>query len=457
MYKKRGDTPLYDTLKNRAQSGTFRFHMPGHKGKDVFSSPLAGAQYIDFTELYGTGNLYDGIPPISDAERIAAEAFGTNAAFYLTGGATHGILTSLFLASRRTKRVLIDRGCHKSVYNAISLFGLEPVYIRSDLILPFGVSGAADCSELSRILSQDSDIGAVVITSPTYYGVVSDIAEIARICHKKEALLIVDEAHGAHFPFHEDMASSVSLGADLAVCSLHKTLPALGQAALLTSGSAISPDEIRRASAIFGTSSPSYNIMASMDLAIAFMKDKGREIEAAHAAFLSSLRREINARGVFSALDISPSDPMRLTVCTAVGGLCGYDAARILEDEMGIVCEMADTRNILFIITAADEDADLCALKASLISLERYAASHELEYALPPGFAKAVMTPHDAMFSAHRIKKLCDCEGDVSAAVICPYPPGIPILCGGEVIEHEHISFLYENGFSPEDDISVLI
>ncbi len=457
MYKKCGDTPLYDTLKKRAQSGALRFHMPGHKGKDIFNSPLAGAQFIDFTELYGTGNLYDGVPPISDAERLAAEAFCAKDAFYLTGGATHGIFVSLFLASCRTKRVLIDRGCHKSVYNAISLFNLEPVYLRNELILPFGISGAANSTEIEKILREDKGIDAVVITSPTYYGVVSDISEIARICHKAGSLLIVDEAHGAHFPFHNDTSPAVALGADLAVCSFHKTLPALGQAALLTSSGAFSPDEIRRASAIFGTSSPSYNIMASMDLAISFMKDIGHSIETSHSEFISSLRREINKRSIFSALDISPSDPMRLTVCTATGGLCGYEAARIFEDELGIVCEMADMRNILFIITSADEKSELYTLSDALLSLEKHATSCAIKCALAPSFAKAALSPHNAIFSEYRTKKLCDCEGEISAAVICPYPPGIPILCGGEIIERKHISFLLENGFSPEDDISVLI
>ena len=339
----------------------------------------------------------------------------------------------------------------------VSAVPLSSMTTKENGYVPFGISNAAKSDEIRHILEQNKDIGAVVITSPTYYGVVSDVREIASVCSEFGALLIVDEAHGAHFPFHENSSSSVALGADLAVCSLHKTLPALGQAALLTSNGKFSPAEIRQASAVFGTSSPSYNIMASMDLAVDFMNRYGREIEASHAEALNSLRHEINKRGIFSALDISPCDPMRLTVCTATGGICGYDAARLLEYDMDIVCEMADMRNILFIITSADEAEELNNLSEALLSLERRAQALPLPCALPPYSATAAFTPHHAMFSKSRTKKLSECEGDVSAGVICPYPPGIPILCGGEIIEREHILFLLENGFSPNDEISVLL
>ncbi len=457
MYNKERSTPLYDALKKRADDGKARFHMPGHKGKDVFQSSLSGAQYIDFTELCGTGNLYEGISPISDAEKNAALLWHAKDAFYLTGGATQGILTSLFLASCRTGRILLDRGCHRSVYNALALFDLEPTYLQSDLLMPFGIPQAPSVSEIRRILSHNSDIGAVIITSPTYYGVVSDIKEIARTCHEFGALLIVDEAHGAHFPFHENCDSAAALGADLAICSLHKTLPALGQAALLTSNGAFSAKKIRSAGAMFGTSSPSYCIMASMDLAIDFMNREGRRLEKILANKLAYIRSEINSRNIFSALDISPSDPMRLAVCTACGGLCGYDAAKILEKNDSIVCEMADMRNIVFIITAADEMSDLEMLSSALERLEQSAGKAPLLCKLLPPLPEPRLSPHEALLSENTTKKLADCGGMISASSICPYPPGIPTVCGGEIIEAEHISFLLENGFSPDDDISVIL
>ena len=451
------DAPLYNSLRRRADEGAFRFHMPGHKGKEVFPSPLSGAQYIDFTELYGTGNLYDGIPPISDAEELAAKHWGVKDAFYLTGGATQGILTSLLLASRRCKKILLDRGCHKSVHNAIALFNLEYTPVSGDITEPFGIFSPISPETVDKALSDDPSIGAVVITSPTYYGVISDTAEISKACRKHGAMLIVDEAHGAHLPFHEGFCGAVKQGATLSVCSLHKTLPALGQAAMITSDGTISPEEIRSASAVFGTSSPSYNIMASMDLAVAFMNRDGREKSRVLEKKVSEIREKINTRSRFRALSENRLDPLRLTVCTACAGLCGYEAAGILERDFGIVCEMADMRNVLFIITVADEIHELEALSGALLALSENASGIQDTNELPNLSAEVRVSPNEALLSKPQNLPLCECSGKVSAATVSVYPPGIPLISPGEVISDEHISHLLKNGFFEDSLIPVII
>ncbi len=451
------DAPLYNSLLRRADEGASRFHMPGHKGKEVFPSLLSGAQYIDFTELYGTGNLYDGIPPISDAEELAARLWGVADAFYLTGGATQGILTSLLLASRRCGKILLDRGCHKSVYNAISLFNLEYTSVSGNISEPFGIFSPISPETIDEALSHDPSVGAVVITSPTYYGVISDIEGISKACKKHGAMLIVDEAHGAHLPFHEGFHGATRLGATLSVCSLHKTLPALGQAALITSDGTIPPEEIRSASAVFGTSSPSYNIMASMDLAVAFMNRDGREKSRILEAKVSEIRETINSKSRFKALSDGALDPLRLTVCTACGGLCGYDAAGILERDFGIVCEMADMRNVLFIITVADEVCELSALLNSLLALSEKASGIEDTQEIPRIPTEARISPNKALLSKPVNLPLSDCAGKVSAATVSIYPPGIPLIAPGEVISDEHISHLLKNGFFEDSLIPVII
>lgn len=448
--------PLYNVLRKRAESGAIRFHMPGHKGKNIPESVLSGACSIDFTELYGTGNLYDGVYPIADAEELCAAAWGVEQAFFLTGGATMGIHTMLSLVRTRTDKVLIDRGSHKSVYNALALMDITPEYIYPELDEKHGISKGYEAERIADALDENSEIGAVIITCPTYYGVCSDIKSIAEACHKRGVLLLVDEAHGAHFPFMKNKACAVSLGADLAVCSLHKTLPALGQAALLTAGNEFKDYEIRQKMSIFGTSSPSYQVMASIDLARDFMENEGKEICEKHAKKLRTIREEINKRGVFTALITPECDPLRLCVMTSDAGLSGYLAARILEEEYKVVCEMADERQVLFIITPADDEKELDILLNSIIALEKRAGEKIEAQSLlcvPP---RTFCPPGAVLKSKAERVPLAWAAGRVAAANISPYPPGIPVIAMGEVIGEEYLPYLYHNGFDEEDLVLVI-
>lgn len=449
-------TPLFDALSVRADEGKRRFHMPGHKGKDVFKSPLAGANRLDFTELYGTGNLYDGLYPIADAEALCARAFDAPHAYFLTGGTTQGIYAAVHLAVSPGDKVIMDRGCHKSVYRALALTGANPVYLKSDFIEPYHIASAIGADAVERALSQNPDAKAVVLTCPTYYGVVCDIREISNIVHAYGARLIVDQAHGAHFPFSPGVRCGVSLGADIAVTSMHKTLPALGQAAVLLTSDGFDPCDVRNATSVFGTSSPSYAVMASMDLTREYMQGEGKKRCPALADMLVGLRRRINSTRLM-ALDLAGGDPLRLCICTAGLNISGYDAAWFLEEECDIVCEMADARNVLFIITPADSDEDISALEAALMRLEREKGAED---ALPELKAlpepEVCMSPRQAMYAKCERVALEMSVGRVAASAICPYPPGIPAVAAGEVIDAEHLEYLYLSGFEPQDEVSVI-
>ena len=445
------DTPLFDVLRTRADVGAHRFHMPGHKGRDPMESPLAGAMRLDFTELYGTGNLYDGTYPIADAEVFAAHAWRVPQAFFLTGGATQGLLSALLFLRRRTDTILIDRACHKSVYHGLGLSDYTPRYLTPVLEEPFGIAGPLSPARLDAALTE-TPAGAVVITSPTYYGVCSDIRALADVAHAHGAYLLVDEAHGAHLPFHTGFDSAVAQGADLAVCSLHKTLPALGQAALLTAREGLDPSELRQCTSIYGTSSPSYAVMAGMDLTRAFMETSGCARSDELAARVQTLRDAINAHGIFRAYP--SNDPLRLCVYTA--GLCGFDAARLLEERDHVVCEMADTRNVLFIITAADTDADLDALAEALFRLETDAEGSAAPTPVALTLPRVQCSPRTALLAGQTRVPLADAVGCVLAQTLCPYPPGIPVVAPGEVLDASHLTYLYENGFSPEDPVSII-
>lgn len=449
------ELPLYDTLTKRSEKGSLRFHMPGHKGKNIPESPLAGAMSLDFTELYGTGNLYDGLWPIADAEKLASRAWNVPQAFFLTGGASQGILSMLSIVRQSTQHILVDRGCHKSVYNGLGLMDFTPIYLVPETFEPFGCAKAYAKEYIESMLNQNPEIGAVILTSPTYYGILSDIEGIAEVVHAHGAWLLVDEAHGAHLPFLRGYHSAVSQGADMAVCSMHKTLPTLGQAALLHANEKVPAFTVRRATALFGTSSPSYNVMASMDLSRDFMEHVGKLIGDKLAVFVQEIRSEINQVGILKALVTEKMDPLRLCVMTSCAGISGYRAAQILEEEYGIVCEMADERNVLFIITVADMIEELKKLQSAIRALERYKSNLIVERKPCSGLAQVACTPRQAMIAPCKQIPLGDAAGRVAAANLCPYPPGIPVVALGEVIETHHLAYLYHNGFS-EDDLVLI-
>ena len=227
------NTPLYDALRAFAAARPLRMHMPGHKGRPLPAPELAGLSALDFTELPPTGDLFSGGDAIEAAEALWAKVFRMAHCLFLTGGATQGVQAALALACRPGDAVLLDRGSHRSAYNALALLDLRPVYLERPWLPQAGVTGPVSPQSVEQALKTRPDIKTVCITSPTYYGVLSDLPALAAVCRAHGAVLVVDGAHGAHLPFlgNFDLAA-----ADLAVVSAHKTLPAPGQSALLLAG-----------------------------------------------------------------------------------------------------------------------------------------------------------------------------------------------------------------------------
>lgn len=455
-----GKTPLYSALIKEAEKKTIRMHMPGHKGKvpDYFAS--ADTFQIDFTELAATGNLYEGLPPIADAEELMAQSAGAKECFFLTGGSTQGIMTAISVACPPGSTMITDRGSHRSVWSSMVHMDLTPEYLFSSKLEPWGIAAPLTASQIGEALSKTPDAAAVIITSPTFYGVLSDIEGIARVAGQYRVPLLVDEAHGAHLPFMEGYRGAVAQGAALAVVSAHKTLPALTSGACLFSGGKYDAREIRRKCAMFGTSSPSYPVMASMDAARAYLEGEGGKRYQRNAEYLEQMRRKINERGVFLALREREGlrlDPTRLTVCTAAGGIGGYKAAKILEEEYKIVCEMSDERNIVMIVTCADSIDDLEYLGKALHDLEK-AAVKKGTVLQSEEFPRPLMRmkPREAAYAPREYMLLTDAVGRIAGEHLSPYPPGIPIVAAGEEIGREHLAYLEKKEYQIDREIAVI-
>ncbi len=440
------DAPLYQALAALAKKDSLRMHMPGHKGKAM--DELFSAAAIDYTEIPTTGNLYTGEGPIAEAEDKAARAWGAEGAYFLTGGSSQGILAGLSLCAAPGSTILLDRNTHKAFFSAMALLDLRPVYFSS--LVP---------EEIDALLRRHPAAKTVCITSPTYYGVCAQIEAIAALCRKHGAKLLVDEAHGAHFPFVNRGSCAAGRGAAISVSSAHKTLPAMGSSALLFTDGSFSSAAVREKTALFGTSSPSYVLMASIDWARAYLEGEGGVQYRRCAKEVAALRDEINRRGVFHALTESDGltlDPTRLTVQTGIAGLDGRRAGSLLEQDFDIWPEMENRDCVVCILTCADSSADIARLAEALRALEQYAAGTPLPPCPPPPAPEVCCSVRAAVFAPRRPLPLRDAAGAVSGAAIAPYPPGVPVVAPGERITAEILAYLARIGYDLDESVAVL-
>lgn len=429
-------TPLYDAIRAYAAQSPLRMHMPGHKGRFLPVPELSAIAPLDVTEVEPTGDLFSGGAPFDAAQALWAKRFGMEDCLFLTGGSTLGLHAALALFCRPGDPVLIDRGCHRSVYNALALLDLQPVYLPRPWRAGEGVAGPISPHDVENLLKTRPDIKTVCITSPTYSGVLSDVTEISHRIHAHGGKLIVDGAHGPHLPF---LGLDAFSGCDALICSAHKTLPALGQSALLfTNG--VDPRRVRQMTSVFGSSSPSYPMMISLDCARDYLEGQGTE------EYRRVARRTAALRAAFPSLGegVLRLDPTRLTL-TAPDG---HALARALEGE-GIWPEMADSGHVVLILTAQDSDEDLARLEQALERRRDLLGAPPI--LPPPPLPAPACSLREALFAPVERLPLGDCLGRVAAGQLAPYPPGVPVVAPGEVIGEKELAYLRKIGYNNLD------
>lgn len=444
-------TPLYDALRSYAGGNPLRMHMPGHKGKPLAAPEFAALTALDLTEISPTGDLYEAGEPFSSAQQLWAEALGFESCQFLTGGSTQGVHTALSLCCPPGSAVLLDRGCHRSAFHAIALLDLRPAYLDRPWLSAEGCAGPFDPEQVGDVLKKYPEVKTVCITSPTYCGMLSDIPAIAQAVHAHGGRLIVDGAHGAHLKF---LGIDAFTGADAVVVSAHKTLPALGQSALLfTNG--FDPELVRSRTALYGTSSPSYPILASLDLARDYMEHEGgpeyrrvaRRAAELWKAFPSLGETLLRSKGIDCGRPCVfsqglPLDPCRLTVWARDGRLL----ARKLE-ERGVFAEMADCRSVIFILTCADSSADLDRLEAALRAYAGFLGDSG-DPLPPPPIPEQVVSIRKALFSPWELLPLERSLNKIAAGPVAPYPPGVPVVAPGERIGKKELAYLQKIGYN---------
>jgi lysine decarboxylase len=449
--KKREIFPLINALEEVIEKNKIMMHMPGHKGGKGFSESFKDKLLrFDLTELPGLDNLHRPSGVIDKSMDACAKAFGAMKSLFLLNGSTSGIHTMLLSSFKKGDRVLVSRNCHYSVINGLILFGIQPVFVmpryneKWQLVIP------AKAEEWEKALYKNPDVKGAIVTSPDYYGFCAPVSELSDIMHASGSLLLVDEAHGAHFAFSQKLPdTALNLGADISVQSFHKTLPSLTQAAVLHIGSGrINFSKVQKAASMLTTTSPSYMIMASIEYACGLAGIEGEKKYSGLLERLEIMKKELlgmeKLRLVPDRLDGCERDPSRIVVNTVNSDISGFDLARTLNSEYGIYEEMADEYNVVFITSVFDDENEINALRQSIEVIDKKIGRRKSsvcnEKLLHPG---ECIIPDSGSYLDNGVNvPINESEGYRSAGIVTPYPPGIPVLCPGETILKEHIDCL---------------
>ena len=448
--------PVLEAMTQHLQNRVVPFDVPGHKGGRGNSelTDFLGKSCLkaDVNSMKPLDNLCHPVSVIKEAQDLAAEAFGAKTAFFIVNGTTGSVQTMIMTACKSGDKIIMPRNVHRSAINALVVNGAVPVYVNpgtnKELGIPLGMSVEND----KKAIAENPDAKAVLINNPPYYGVCSDLREIVRIAHENNMLALVDEAHGTHFYFGENMpVSGMAAGADMAAVSMHKTGGSLTQSSILLCGSNINSDYVRQVINLTQTTSGSYLLISSLDIARKNLALNGKSIFKKTVQFAEYARNEINKLGGYYAFGnelcdnnaFFDFDKTKLSVHTRDIGLAGIEVYDILRDDYGIQIEFGDIGNILAIISAGDRALEIERLISSLSEIKRLYSKDKTgmfdhEYINP----EVITAPQKAFYSNKKSVPINQSSGMVCGEFVMCYPPGIPILAPGEKITDEIINYI---------------
>lgn len=439
---------LLEKLTEYSQSDFYPYHMPGHKRRRAGEVPADWTD-LDITEIEDFDNLHDARGILDTLQKKAAVAYGAEESFYLINGSTGGILAAVSAAVPFGGELLMVRNCHKSVYHAAYLRQIKLHYIYPDRVKNFDIFEAVTPQQVAKALEEFPDVAAVLIVSPTYEGRIADVKAIAELVHKRGLPLIVDEAHGAHLGFSAEFAlNSARLGADLVINSVHKTLPAMTQTALLhRNGQLIDRELLKRFLRIYQTSSPSYVLMSSIEEAV----DIAGEGEGFQKLYRSWEKLLTELSGL-KKLHILPKDMEecqkkqhdigKLIISTQETELSGAQLYDMLITEYHLQPEMVCESYVLCMFTIGDIGEGYERMAGALVDIDQRLQGKEHGGLQPVPKPEAAISFYRAWNEVQEEKTLTEAEGCIAGEFVNLYPPGIPILVPGEKFTKEIVTFL---------------
>ena len=446
--------PIYEALKWYKNQRIVPFDVPGHKqgrgnkqlkeflGEDCLS--------VDVNSMKPLDNLCHPTSVIKEAEELAAEAFGADSAFFMVNGTTSAVQAMIMSVCKEGDKIIMPRNVHRSAINSLILIGANPIYINPGIHKRLGISLGMSLKDIEEAIKEHPDAKAVFVNNPTYYGICSDLKEIVKLAHSHGMYVLVDEAHGTHFYFDKRLpVSAMEAGADMAAVSIHKTGGSLTQSSmLLMKNEKINPHYVRTIINLTQTTSGSYLLLSSLDIARRNLALHGEEIFEEVVSIAEYARSEINKIGGYYAFskeivngdNVFDFDITKLTVNTLDVGLAGIEAYDILRDDYGIQIELGDIGNILSIISVGDTRYNIERLVSALSEIKRIHTKDKKgifdhEYINPI----VKKSPKEAFYAEKESILISESEGRITGEFVMCYPQGIPILAPGELITKEAI------------------
>ncbi len=448
--------PVYEALEVFRKQRIVPFDVPGHKrgrGNPELVELLGErCLSLDVNSMKPLDNLGHPTSVILKAEKLAADAFEASHAFLMVNGTTSSVQAMILSVCKAGQKIILPRNVHKSVINALILCGAVPVYVPVRVDDRIGIALGMSYESLKKTIEENTDAVAVFVNNPTYYGICSDLESIASVTHEYGMKLLVDEAHGTHLYFGEDLPiSGIRAGADMTAVSMHKSGGSLTQSSILLCGDGMDIDYVRRIINLSQTTSASYLLLSSLDISRRNLALRGRESFDRVKRMACYAREEINGIGGYYAYgselidkrDVFDFDQTKLSVFTGDLGLTGIEVYDLLRDEYDIQIEFGDMGNILAYISIGDREQDIERLVGALDDIyNNY--KKESCHITPGDFIQPemVVSPREAFYSNNERIPVEQSEGRISAEMVMCYPPGIPILTPGEMISSDVVSYI---------------
>ena len=449
--------PIFEALDRYKRMRVLPFDVPGHKqgrGNDALREFLGNkCMSVDVNSMKPLDNLMHPTSVIKEAEELAAEAFGADCTFFMVNGTSSSVQAMLMSALKENDEVIMPRNVHKSAINSLILIGAIPIYINPGIHTQLGISLGMDTADVIKAMDEHPNAKAVFLNNPTYYGICTDLKTIIQEAHKRNMLVLVDEAHGTHFYFGENLPpAAMHLGADMAAVSIHKTGGSLTQSSiLLVNTKRVRKEYVRTIINLTQTTSASYLLLCSLDITRKNLALNGKDTFSGVTELSNYARTEINKIGRYYAFSremingnsIFDFDTTKLSIHTRDVGLAGIEVYDLLRDEYNIQIELGDTANILAIISVGDNLYAIERLIAALTEIKRRYEKDSTglldhEYIDP----QLVLTPKEAFYATTRTVPLAESVGLISCEFIMCYPPGIPILAPGERITADILNYI---------------
>lgn len=453
--------PLVEALMHYVNEGVIPFHTPGHKqGKGIHAGFLdfvgRNALAIDLALMTELDDLHEPHGPIKAAQELTADLYGADHSFFVINGTTGGIYAMILTICGPGDKIIIPRNAHRSIIGGIILCGGIPVYTEPVIDNDLGIAMGVTYEEMEKTLRQHLDAKGVLLVNPTYYGIATNIKDIVDLVHQYNIPVIVDEAHGPHLHFCDELPmSALSAGADICAQSTHKILGAMTQCSLVHAREGrINVMRLKAMLQLVQTTSPNYLLMASLDATRAQMAAEGRALISRTISLARVIRKRINeipglvcfGEEKLDQPGMYSMDPTKVTVTVKGIGLSGSEVEYLLRHKYKVQVELSDLYNVLFIISLGDGPQEAEALVAAMADLaQKYAKPRELlevpilsKLPHPP---EQVISPRDALFANTNTMPFTEAAGMISAEIVTFYPPGIPMLCPGEKITQEIIDY----------------